>query len=484
MSARKDSKPASVKALGATGIENIFKQSGTGGRGKTPKQLPNQNRGGVGKNSANYWQSRIYKPVNDRGEASPHYAMQLQFRGKRLSFSLRTGNQAAAAAKAAGIYGDLLTLGIEKTLLKHRAQTPKGENVATIGEYLTAAKVVMDVRPATFAAYSVHLRRIAGDILNKRTARKAKNKAKLATRKVIEASSLSVLTPEALQAWRLAFVSRAGADGRKARSARISSNSLIRQARSLFAPKVVKFLNALRLPEPLPFSGVEFFPRESMRYTSKIDAGIIMRTAREQLEKSDPDAFLIMLLALGAGLRRGEIDRLLWRHIDFAKGQIFIEESEHGSLKSEDSRGAVDIDASTLEILQGFKGKATGQFLINAFKAGEGEASRSWGLRYRCVTVFERVNGWLRAHGVEGAKALHTLRKEAGSIIASRDGIFAASQFLRHADIAVTAAHYADQKKRTVIDMGGLLNPEPALPKNVITMPKAKAARKPRRKSA
>lgn len=490
MNTAKDSKAASLKAPRTSDTLNNAEHSETGRRGKSGKQVANQIRGGVGKNSANYWKARIFKPVNDRGETSPHFSMKIQFKGKRAAFTLGTSNQEAAAAKAATIYNDLLTLGIERTLEKHRTAAPKGENIATIGEYLKAAQVVMDVRPATFSAYGIMLRRIAGDIMSKRTARKAKIKAKRATKKAIEESPLTIFTPEAVQSWRLAFVARAGDDGRKARAARISSNSMLRQARSLFAPKVVKFLKTLRLPDPLPFAGVEFFPRESMRYTSKIDAGIMMRQAREELEKTNPDAFLVMLLALGAGLRRGEIDRLLWRHIDFSKSQIFIEESEHGGLKSEDSRGAVDIDASTLAILRAHQAKATGQFVINPKRAPEGKASRKWGVRYRCGTVFEHVNAWLRAHGVEGAKALHTLRKEAGSIIASRDGIFAASQFLRHADIAVTAAHYADQKKRTVIDMGGLLNPEPVTPENVTPFPSGqpeeakKPATRSRKKSA
>ena len=184
-----------------------------------------------------------------------------------------------------------------------------------------------------------------------------------------------------------------------------------------------------------------------------------MRQAREEW-RNHPDAFLAMVLALGAGLRRGEIDRLLWRDVDLAEGRIFVEESEYGALKSEDSRGAVDIDKSTVEILRGFQATAKGQFVISALKAGKGEVSRSWGNRYRCGTVFEKVNAWLRAHGVEGNKAIHTLRKEAGAIVATRDGISAASQFLRHADIAVTAAHYADKKTRTVIDMGALLGGE------------------------
>jgi integrase len=175
----------------------------------------------------------------------------------------------------------------------------------------------------------------------------------------------------------------------------------------------------------------------------------------------------------------------LWRDVELAGGRIFIEESEYGALKSENSRGAVDIDKSTVEILRGFQAMAKGQFVIAALKAGEGEASRSWGNRYRCGTVFEKVNAWLRAHGVEGNKAIHTLRKEAGAILATRDGIFAASQFLRHADIAITAAYYADKKTRTVIDMGALLDGGESRPGNVIAMqsgttpgPMGKARRK------
>ena len=94
------------------------------------------------------------------------------------------------------------------------------------------------------------------------------------------------------------------------------------------------------------------------------------------------------------------------------------------------------------------------------------------------------MNAWLRAHGLEGNKAIHTLRKEAGAIVATRDGIFAASQFLRHADIAVTAAHYADKKTRTVIDMGALLGAGESKPANVIPMAPKKEGPPTKRKQA
>jgi hypothetical protein len=124
-----------------------------------------------------------------------------------------------------------------------------------------------------------------------------------------------------------------------------------------------------------------------------------------------------------------------------------------------------------VEILRGFQAKAQGQFVIEAKRAIAGEASRAWGNpRYRCLRVFDSVNRWLRAHGIEGHKALHVLRKEAGSIVATRDGIFAASQFLRHRDIAITASVYADKKTRTVIDMGALLDAGEPRPGNVSAM--------------
>ena len=441
---------------------------------KSSKQLPNAihaiYRARVGKNDARYWLPRLYRPVNSQGKASPHWWMQLQFRGRRLAFGLHTANREAAARRAAGIYEELCAHGVEKTLSRHRAAQPEAEGVATVGESLCAAQGVMSVRPASFAAYAGHLRRIVGDIIGSRSPRKARVGLKRATRSAIEDAPLSVLTAASLQQWRLAFVSRVDSDGAKARSARISANSIIRQAASLFSPRVQRFLVTLRLPDPLPFAAMERFPRESMRYISRIDPGVLLCQAQEELADTNPDAFLAILLALAAGLRRGELDRLRWLDIDLVGRRIIIEDTEHGRVKSEDSRGLVDIDEHTVAILQGFRAKASGPFVLEADRALPGEASRRWGSRYRCVTLFEKVNGWLRAHGVTGNKALHQLRKEAGSLIASRDGIFAASAFLRHHDISVTHAFYADKKTRTAIDVGELLRAPEERPGKVIEL--------------
>jgi integrase len=138
---------------------------------------------------------------------------------------------------------------------------------------------------------------------------------------------------------------------------------------------------------------------------------------------------------------------------------IRVEATEVGDLKSEDSAGEVAIDKTLRGILQGFKAKARSQFVIEGPEQ-EKASSRTWGHAYRCTLTFDFLSAWLRKQGVDGNKPLHTLRKEAGAMVATRQGIYAASRFLRHADIAITAAHYADHKERITVPLGALLKPD------------------------
>ena len=243
-------------------------------------------------------------------------------------------------------------------------------------------------------------------------------------------------------------------------------------ARSLFQEDIAKLLPPLDMDER-PFAKVKFYPRESMKYHSKIDPTILLGKAQADLGKTNSEAFKILLLALGAGLRRGEIDRLLWRQINLDAGEIHIEVTEAGALKSADSTAKVAIDMTLCGLLRGYKAKAASQFVIDG-GTGEG-GSRAWGQRYRCQGAFDSLLAWLRLNGVDERRALHTLRKEAGSIIATKSGIYAAASFLRHSDINVTALHYADHKDRVSIDLGALMPVEEVIP---FPTPKAEPRRK------
>jgi hypothetical protein len=106
-----------------------------------------------------------------------------------MSFTLRTGNRDAAARRAAGIYSDLLTHGVEMTIAKHRAQAIPPITSVTIGDWIAAAGKVFDGKPATFGGYSRALRLIASEILavSKSKKRYGRTQAKAYRRQVDDA---------------------------------------------------------------------------------------------------------------------------------------------------------------------------------------------------------------------------------------------------------------------------------------------------------
>lgn len=424
------------------------------------KQVANKPTRGAGKNDSRYWRSRIYRPFNARGEASPHYSMRLQMRKRRMAFSLGTGNAEAAARKAASVYTDFLTLGVEGALAKHRPKNAT-EGITTVGQWIEAARKVATVNEATFALYAAALRKIVGDFIKVKRNRKRfgpKQGGARAYRDACDAAPLSLLSPEAIQTWRLDYVKRATTPAEK-QSRMTSCNSTLRQARSLFSRKITKFVP---LPEPPPFQGVEFFPRQSAKYFSRIDAKALLTQAQSELSERDSPAFLAILIALAAGLRKGEVDTLCWHQIDFNRGVIRVEHTDAASLKSADSRGEVPIDASVVEILRGFHARKTGAFVIESSDNLSGP--RAWGRHYRAQSVFDRVTAWLRKHGVTAKKPLHELRKELGALITAEHGIYAASRVLRHADLSTTARHYTDLKTRPTIPVGEWLTPANVVP--------------------
>jgi integrase len=391
--------------------------------------------------------------------------MRVQFKGERLSFPTFTSNKDTAARKAAEIYLNLLTEGVEATMAKYRARgtekepEPAPAEVATVGEYLAAAEKVTTTEKATFGSYCRSLRSIVADVIQVAKSKRRFHHGNSADyRSKIDAISLDVLTSKAIQNWRIRFVERASANPAAKKRARISCNSILRQARSLFSNKKIRKFLSLRLPDPIPFFEVEFYPRASMRYISKMNAGTLLRAAGNELKSSETEVYKILLLGISAGLRRGEIDGLTWEQVDPDKSQIYLETTEDGKLKTEDSTGIVDMDEELCAIMRAFRKTARGKFVVEC--EGNVPAEAAYGKRYRCQRLFDRAIGWLRAHGVDTEKPLHTLRKEAGSLVADEYGIHAASTFLRHTDIGITAAFYAGKKKRVTVKVGNLLKAE------------------------
>ena len=429
------------------------------------------------KTDSRYWRAKVYKPVvveDGKRREVEHYTARLSWMGKRQSFPLGSGNLDAAATLAVKIYKSLQTRGWEPTL-KDFSPThgkPERETVLTVGLFLEEVAKVATIRPRTLGDYRRTFRRIVADLegIHEDTDHDGKKKSRFNYRpgggretwvERVHAVRLASITPARIQQWKIAFVNRAVGDPLKEKSAETSANSYLRMAKGLFSKKVLSHLDHLQLPTRLPFDGVELYKEGDMRYSSRIDAGELMRAGQDELAMQEPEQWKILLLALGAGLRRGEINALLWRQVDFARGVIRIETTEVFRPKSAKSTGDVEIDAELVAILRGYHSIAKGDFVIEA------EAPARPGASYptvRAEPVFKGLCQWLRKNGVEGLRPLHTMRKEFGSLVCQQAGLYAASRALRHADVGITARHYLDTKERVTVGLGALLRPANVTP--------------------
>ena len=385
------------------------------------------------KTDVRYWREKVAFQT----PASRTLSIQIQHAGRRAWIGLGTPNRDQAAFEARKLYEELRANGWDATLARRRpAKVEKKVNV-TIGEFIAVVRQGSMIYPKTIESYASALRKIAGDITEKHD----RNAIKLRT-----------LTAEKIEAWRDDFIRRNAVNPVAEKSARVSANSFISRARALFGKDVVSRLRDLvELPDPLPFHGVKVEKVRVPRYRSTFDIATLMEAARAELPT---EQLKIFLLAAMAGLRRNEIDKLPWTAFRFDDGVIRIQATEFFRPKSHDSEADVLVDAELLDLFRGFHARRKSEFVIESDQ--EPNHTEDYG-SYRCHREFRELIDWLRAKGVTSKTPLHTLRKEFGSQINARYGLTAAQEMLRHADVAVTAAHYVENKQRSVLGFGHLL---------------------------
>lgn len=437
------------------------------------------------KTDVRHWLGRIFKNTFTRDgqrHETADWCARVAHKGQRKTFNLQTPNAEAAAARAVKIYRTLIGAGWAAAIAQFDPEAaPKARKPATIGSWLIAVRQTADLRPHTFTNYAQCLRHIAAEIagvqeppaLDKEgnLLRDEKKKVILRSRfdyrsggrdawvAKVDALLLSVLSPAAVQRWKLDYVNRAGTAPDARKRAENSAASLIRCARALFSEKCRRYAGVeLTLPDPLPFAGVSIPKRGNTTYQSKIDAAKLIESARKELTG---EPFKIFVLGLLCGLRKREIDLLLWSQVDEKKAVIRVERTEFFHPKSEDSVGEIDLDPEALRLLDDWRKTTKGTFVIHSKLKPRHDRSRT---NYRCEPHFEKVYAWLRKHGVTAKKPLHELRKELGALLASSQGIFAAQAVLRHAQISTTAAYYTDKKRRITAGLGALLVPHQKSP--------------------
>ena len=396
-----------------------------------------------------YWKDKVVTRSNDELHA------RIRFGGNQHWWPLKTATREQAATKARDIWMSLTTAGLQATEAKFKPWTvdaPKKADGVTVGDFIRAAKAVSEVRPTTFTTYERKFRFLVSQIFAVKGT-KARHDyvhgGAARWRGDIDKLPLAKLTPQRVSEWRVNYISRFDSSPLKRQQAQQSAISILRNSKSLFAPKIIRHLG-LELPVPLPFDGVEIGKRPRSRYKSHVNGALLVNLAHSELKEAQPEEFDIFLLACGAGLRRGEIDRLTWANFNWAKATISVEASEYGLTKPESSEDEIDIGEDMVAHFKARMASSDSQFVINS--KAESTAAPHWN-RYRCDGHFKELLDWLRSKGVTSRNPLHTLRKEFGSLINQQFGIFAASAALRHSNITITREHYVDKKQRIALNL-------------------------------
>ena len=186
--------------------------------------------------------------------------------------------------QAQTMYLHLISNGWEATRAKYNPDAAARQADPTVGQFIEAAEAVADLETKTLRGYVGALRKIVADIagLASDSAKFGSGQGRKDWLKQIHGVKLSALTPKAIQEWKRSFLSKAEPDPVSQRSARVSVNTFLRCARSLFSPRILEHME-IEMPKPLPFSGCQFEPGQNMKYRSTFDVQTLIGSARDEL---------------------------------------------------------------------------------------------------------------------------------------------------------------------------------------------------------
>ncbi len=406
---------------------------------KSGKEVAKGASGGGGKLSSTHWLTRVYRPKytnpdGSMGQVAMWWA-RLSHAGRRHAVSLQTADKRQAATKAATLFAQVIGEGWDSALASLDPDRHANRKGGTVGDVLAALDRA-DLRDRTRANYVNCLRWWAARHLEMKPGRKEFARNSEGWRERINGVSLADLTIARVEEIRDRFIEagKASGDAKAELRARVSVKSYLRNAKAGIGAAVK--LAKMTIPDPRPFSGVTVSGAQVTQYRSKIDAGALLRDAQSDLAQSEPDVYAVILLALGAGLRRAEIENLRWGSVDEAEGRVWVEASGTWQPKTQESEGGVDVDVGLLKAL-GVRGGD------EALVIGPGAT--------------EAAVRWLRSRGFDMNKPIHTLRKEFGSIVCHTADLITASKQLRHRSLAVTAQVYVESRRKSAPAIGQML---------------------------
>jgi len=378
------------------------------GRNDTMKPIKIKKKArALSKTTAAYWSQKAY--LETKGDwQSANFFVRVQALGDRRKLRLESCNREDAGREALAKYLTIITNGWPaetglKLDLPEKSTLPQNPS---IGDWIEMAGKKSKVRPESMNKYAESLRTIAGEILGMSRARKPEQRNK------INALKISELSKEKLSTWHDSRMARAKElDFVQESRAQNTVRSLIANAKALFTDDVLESIGAsVDNPNSIPFRRLK--------------------------------QWKILYIALVAGLRYKEIDRLRVEEIFATAGRIVVRPHKTFRPKTNASEGEVLVSPEASAVLCEMLKHNKGPWFI---KDGPSKHSPS----YRASIHHERLLVWLRNYQERGIKPLadvhkpiHELRKEAGTLVNKTHGLNETKNFLRHSSIATTAEFY------------------------------------------
>jgi integrase len=329
----------------------------------------------------------LFRPVSVKSDGkrieSQNWCVRFQHKGKRTCRSLGTADYRLAQQRA-----KLLVASVRQNGWAGAAELPTSHgslSITDLLEHYHRSAVSRGLRPRSIAHALKDMRRVTREIGARR---------------------LADLTPQTLQSW---------IEGCRLKP--ITLRAILKNAGSVFSRPSLQAMAMTELTNPFARLIRPKIDREPFQSPPREWIIKLMRQGIKDLKGSVRLAFL---LALGAGLRWGEIISLTWENV--RKDSVTVLAS-----KAKGRRARV---VPVSKLVQGVLSSARSEgIVINA------DAKQ----------VHQDLCNWLIKRGIKDQKPVHYLRKCFGSLAVGDHGIFIASKLLGHSNITLTASTYAGQ---------------------------------------
>jgi integrase len=380
-------------------------------------------------------------------------------------FNLKTANATEAAAKARNIYVFLIANGWEATLGKFK---PKP---AQDGCVLSPPEFCDHFREALKMVEYPPLKRTGERYI----------KSFLYICRETQVENIKHLNTAKLKEFKAKYLKRGREEKRDENSVKVSCNAILRSAAAMFSKQMMEAYSTMQFDVQNPFPGMTLRRVEIQPYTPmdrnlldviwensiklrdgypkpEVDNRLVTcnqasianqhkarRWTMPDWHDPHPEAFVILLLELGIGLRRNEADWCQWDwFFQDAKGRRYIEikKTKYFTPKGK-RRRVIPVEAVIWNAIHEYYQEGDVFVVPGNPPISYTPETEPNNVPYRCERHHRTLVAWLRMKGINDQKPCHLLRKEFGSYVATSFGLFAAQRLLGHSSSTVTEAFYA-----------------------------------------